>query len=365
MRRVGVYIFLFLIFALGFWRLGHRGELKLFENSRILMDTLVTISLYDRDETHSQQVMEAGFQKIARVDEVMNAYKKGSEVWEVNQASGDSFVPVGKGLFGLLSRSLRFSRLTKGAFDPTVGPLENLWGFTKDKYRVPKEEEIEMLLPLVGYKRVRLDGLHQRIFLPLKGTKIDLGGVAKGYAADKAAEVMEEMGIPGGIVNAGGDIRLWGKKPRGGLWRVAIRHPRQQGEFIGYLHLPSQGVATSGDYERCFFQMGKRYHHILDPTTGYPADSAVSVTVIAPSAEQADILATGAFVLGPKRGRELLEALPGVEGIIFYKREGTIKSYLTSGMRKRYNPEKGLTLSIDEKEEERCASSKQTLFFGE
>lgn len=358
MRRVGVYIFLVLIFGLGFWRLGHREELKLFENSRILMDTLVTISFYDRDEAHSQQVMEAGFRELERVARIMDAYKEGSEVWKVNQASGDSFVPVGNGLFGLLSRSLRFARLTKGAFDPTVGPLEEAWGFPSGQYRVPGKGQIESLLTLVGYGMVRADSLHQRIFLPLRGEKIDLGGVAKGYAADKAAEVMERMGIPGGIVNAGGDIRFWGKKPGGGLWRVAIRHPRKQGEFIGYLNLPSQGIATSGDYERCFFQKGKRYHHILDPATGYPSDSAVSVTVTAPSTEEADILATGAFVLGPKRGRELLEALPEAEGIILYEMNGTIKSCLTSGMRKRYNPEKSLTLSIDEKEEERCVSSK-------
>ncbi len=342
MRRVGVYLFLVLLFGLGFWRWGNKREFKLFESSRILMDTLVTISLYDRDEAHSQRVMKAGFQEIERVEEVMTTYQEGSEVWSINQAAGDSSVPVGAALFEVISRSLTYSRLTEGAFDPTVRPLEDLWGFTKDKYRVPKEGEIEMVFPLVGYKWVRLDSLHQRIFLPLKGQGIDLGGVAKGYAADRAAEVMESMGVPGGIVNAGGDTRLWGKKPGGELWRVAIRHPRQQGEFIGYLDLSSQGVATSGDYERCFFREGKRYHHLLDPFTGYPSDSCVSVTVIAPTAEEADILATGAFVMGPKRGREFLEALPGVKGVIFYERDGILRSCLTRGMRKIYIPEKNL-----------------------
>jgi len=322
------------------------------------MDTLVTISLYDRDETHSQQVMEAGFHELEKVEGAMDAYREGSEVWEVNRASGDSSVPVRKELFGLLSRSLRFSLLTRGAFDPTVGPLEEAWGFPSGQYQVPDREEIGGLLSLVDYEMVRADSLHQRVFLPLKGEEIDLGGVAKGYAADRAAEVMERMGVLGGIVNAGGDIRLWGRKPKGGLWRVAIRHPREQGEFIGYLNLSSQGIATSGDYERCFFQKGRRYHHILDPATGYPSDSAVSVTVIAPSTEEADLLATGAFVMGPRRGGKLLETLPGVEGLILYERGGTLRARLTSGMKKRFTPAKGQALSIDEKEEERCTSNR-------
>ena len=357
MKRVGVYLFLVLLFGLGFWRWGGRKGLKLFERSRILMDTLVTISLYDRDEAHSQVVMEAGFLEIEKVEEVMGTLKEGSQVWGINKASGDSSFPVGEALFEVISRSLTYSRLTKGAFDPTVAPLNSLWGFTTDRYRVPGRKEIEEILPLVGYLKVGLDSLHQRVFLPLKGEGIDLGGVAKGYAADRAAEVMEGLGIPGGIVNAGGDIRLWGRKPGGGLWRIAIRHPRQEGEFIGYLNLPFQGVATSGDYQRCFFQGGKRFHHILDAAIGYPSDSCVSVTVVAPTAEEADILATGAFVMGPKKGRELLERLPEVEGIIFYERDGILKSCLTRGMEQIYTPEEGLISSIDGKEREKCISS--------
>ncbi len=341
MRRAGVYIFLVLLITIGFWRWGKREELKLFEKSRILMDTVVTISLYERDETHSLEAMEIGFGELERMEGVMSAYRQGSEVWKINQAAGDSSVPVGRGLFYLISRALRFSRLTQGAFDPTIFPLEGVWGFPTGRYRVPRKGEIDTLLALVGYWRIKLDSLQQRVALPLRGEGIDLGGVAKGYAVDRVAELLEGMGVPGGVVNAGGDIRFWGVKPDGKLWRVAVRHPRQPGRFIGYLNIPAQGVATSGDYERCFFHQGKRYHHLLDPITGFPADSSVSVTVVAPTAEEADILATGVFVLGPREGRKLLEALPGVEGIIFYERDGALRFCLTEGMRKIYSSSGG------------------------
>jgi thiamine biosynthesis lipoprotein len=181
---------------------------------------------------------------------------------------------------------------TGGVFDITVGPLVELWGFSSKAYRVPRAEEVRAVLPLVGMEKVRFEA-NNLVLQP--GMKLDWGGIAKGWAVDKAARALREIGIVRGFINAGGDLFCWGANPDGRDWRIGIKHPRQRG-YLGVLSIRDKGVATSGDYQRYFERDGIRYHHIFDPTSGYPARERQSVTVIGPEAMLCDALATALFV---------------------------------------------------------------------
>jgi len=181
---------------------------------------------------------------------------------------------------------------TGGFFDISVGPLVELWGFSSKAYRVPRAEEVRAVLPLVGMDKIRLEA-NEIVLQP--GMKLDWSGIAKGWAVDRAARALRDMGITRGFINAGGDLFCWGANPDSGDWRIGIKHPRQKG-FLGVLSLRETGVATSGDYQRYFERDGIRYHHIFDPTSGYPARERQSVTVIGPETMLCDALATALFV---------------------------------------------------------------------
>lgn len=205
----------------------------------------------------------------------------------------------------LFRKALAVNRDSGGCFDITVGPLSELWGFSSKTYRVPSPEEIWEALLLIGMDKVKEENGRLAV---LPGMKLDWGGIAKGWGVDLAAKSLQEMGIPSGFINAGGDLFCWGKNPNRGPWRVGIKHPRQSG-FLGVLELSGLGAATSGDYQRFFEVQGVRYHHIYDPKTGYPSRGKQSVTVIGPETSVCDALSTALFV-----GREpaaILSKFPG------------------------------------------------------
>jgi thiamine biosynthesis lipoprotein len=217
-------------------------------------------------------------------------------------------------VFTLLQRSLWASESTHGAFDITFAGCGRLWSIRDE--RVPDERTLAACLQAVGYRRVRLDAWHSSVWLPDANMRIGLGGIAKGYGVDSAAEVLRRRGFGRFVVDGGGDLRVEGTD-LDGAWTVQIAHPRDPGRIFATLHLDRGAVVTSGDYVRYFERDGVRYHHILDPATGQPARRTVAVTVVAPSATDADALATGLFVLGPDRGLAALARLPGVEALFF------------------------------------------------
>jgi thiamine biosynthesis lipoprotein len=315
--KVG-YVALLLVFVSGCG-----GKYSTYKESRIVMGTVVQITVAHSDEALARRAMEKAFGEFERLDRILSSYLSDSEVSLINGRAGLEDVRVSGELLSLLVQAVEASRETGGAFDVTVGPLVELWQFDAGG-KVPAPEDLETALGLVDYRGLDLDVKESTVGLAAGGMKIDLGGIGKGFAVDRAANLLLEEGVENAIIDAGGDLRLLGSRPGKDFWRIGIRHPRDPARLLVSLDLAARAVVTSGDYERFFMAGGKRYHHLLDPATGFPAEECQSVTVVAGDTASADAYATAAFVLGPQRGLELLRRLPGVEGIIVDREGGVL-----------------------------------------
>ncbi len=291
-------------------RLRETAETEPVYASRILMGTVIEITAFGPDRRATARAIDAAFAEMARIEALMGP---GEQSDAVRISSADGPVEVSPETAKVLALGLEVAERSGGAFDMTLGRLKALWGIETEAPRVPSPEEIAGALEGSGAQALRLEGATAAKRNPR--TEVDLGGIAKGYAVDRAAEVLAAAGIASAAVNAGGDMRLVGARPDR-LWRIGIQDPRRSGAVLGTVELRDAAVVTSGDYERFFEHDGVRYHHIFDPRTGYPARTAQSVTVTAPSALLADALATALFVLGPEEGLALLEHYPGAEALI-------------------------------------------------
>jgi len=286
----------------------------LYRVNRLLMGTYVQITLPGTSE-RVKEAAQAVVDEIKRVEDLTSCHKP-SDLTAINDASGRGPLQINEELLGLLREGLTIAGETGGTFDPTVGPLTRLWDFSAGEPRLPERSEIEKAVAKVGWKRIRIAPATGTVFLPEAGMALDLGAVAKGYALDRAAAVIRQFGLTGGLVNAGGDVLALGEKGPGKPWRVGVQDPRDGKSIIAVAALKNRVIVTSGDYERFFIKDGTRYHHILDPRTGYPAQGLRSVTIVANRGVTADAVATAVFVLGPKRGLELIETMKGVEGLV-------------------------------------------------
>ena len=331
MKRIISYLLLVLLVAFAFWRIYR--PVRLWEAVRPMMDTVVTVKLCAKDSSSAQNLLRGAFEEMERIDRMMDSYSSTSEVALIDSMAGKGWVSISPDMERVLKRSQYFSELSGGAFDITVSPLKELWRFDSPNPSVPLPGQLASALTLVGYQNIQLEAGRVRLLEPKM--KLDLGGVAKGYAVDCAVEFLKKRGARSGLVDAGGDVRLWGKKPYGGEWQIAIRHPRERKKLIRVGKIALSSVATSGDYERFFIKNGKRYHHILDPHTGYPASGCVSATVWTRTATDADILATAVFVLGPEKGMELVERLDDVEALIFFEKDGNLEYVASQGVKDR------------------------------
>ncbi len=258
---------------------------KFLTSTQIIMGTTIEISIYPSDE----KALEEAFNEIKKVDKLMSTYKEDSEVSSLNR-QGE--MEVSSETLEVIKKALEFSRITKGAFDITCKPLINLWKKARKEMKVPGEEEINKALSLVGYEKIILKG--NLVSFKEKGMQIDLGGIAKGYAVDKAIEVLKKKGIKRALVNAGGDLYALGESPKRGKWQIGIQDPRNQDKIFLVIKIKDKGVATSGDYRRYFTIEGKRYSHIVNPKTGQTVEDVPrSVPIVAPEATTADALDTG------------------------------------------------------------------------
>ena len=258
-----------------------------------------------------------------------------TEILELNRQAGRQAVEISADTLAVLQQAINIGHLSDGAFDASIEPLISLWDITGQNPGVPSATPIAEAARHVDLSLMQID--ENRAFLPMEGMGVDLGGVAKGYAAGEAARLLEEAGFCCAILNFGGDIVTIGEKPDGSDWRIGIQHPAMsRGNLLGAVQIRgSMSVVTSGTYERGFEQDGIRYHHLLDPKTGFPAQNGLtSVTVVAADPTQADALATAAFVLGPKRGMDLLTSLPNTEGI-FVRADGIIE--VSQGLQDRFS----------------------------
>lgn len=292
---------------------------KIFRKDTILMDTLITINAVSDSEERAEKAINKAFDEIANLDNKLNFFSEKSELTMINNNAGVSEVKVSPETIYIIDKALWASEKTGGAFDPTIGIESSLWDF--NTHRKPDDRTIKEKLGLVNYKWVTINKEKSTVYLKKKGMLMDLGAIAKGYAADKAVEEMQKQGIKAGLVSVAGEIKAFGRKPDGKVWRVGIRNPRQKGkadEIIATLELKDMAISTSGDYERYFIIDGRRYHHILDPKTGYSAPECESVSIMTNEGTNTDAFSTGVFVLGPEKGMETITKM-GFEGLIVDK----------------------------------------------
>lgn len=297
------------------WAVDFYGE------TRVLWNVPVTVSVWTSRADRARESVERCFLRIKESAARLNYYDPRSEVARINRNSGIRPVKVSAETFHLIEKALEISRMVGGAFDITVRPLYALWDFRKK--RVPTSQEITKAKERVGYDLVVLDRKRRTVFLRKKGMEIDLGGILKGFLADRCVEILREMGVSGGMVAVGGDIRVFGSRPGRDVWRIGIKDPRGSG-VIAVLELREGAVSTSGDYERFFLKGGKRYHHIIDPRTGYPARGIWSATVVAKEGVLADALSTALFVLGIGRSAGILEKL--ATGFVVVEKGGRVRT---------------------------------------
>ena len=289
-----------------------------YEKSNIVMDTAVTLSAYGEN---SKEAVEESFKKLDEINEMASVSISTSDVYKINSASGKSYVKVHPEIFKMIKNSIEYSQLSDGAWDITLGPIINLWGIGTDKERIPLDEEIKAKLLLVGYDKISINENDNSVMLQKEGMAIDLGGIAKGFAADEVLKIYKKYNIENGLINLGSSsIYALGKNKDNNEWSVGIKHPRSEDPngYMGIIKLSNESLSTSGDYERCFIKDNKRYHHIIDPKTGYPVDNGVmSDTIvidgnITDNGMLCDILTTTVFTLGPEKGLKLIDSLQGV-----------------------------------------------------
>ena len=311
-----------------------------YDRSGIAMDTTVSLRATGKE---AQEAVDESFARIARLDALASSQNPDSDVSKINAAAGSHYVQVDPAVYEMISFAKGFSERSSGEWDITVGIITNLWQIGTEHQHVPEAGELAEAMQRVNYKDILLRPEDHSVMLAKAGMSIDLGGVAKGYAVDEVRKIYEAHHIESGLINMGASsMYAVGKTSKGKAWNIGMKHPRsdKDGEYLGIVSIENQALSTSGDYERYFIQDGKRYHHIFDPVTGYPADSGVmsDSIVINGDVEHAgmlsDILTTVVFVLGPQKGLAFIDGMDGVECEITGT-DGTI--YMTDGFRSRFS----------------------------
>lgn len=318
-------ILLILIFAFGnskksyilreFYCLGTLNQLKVYGN-----------------EKKANRAIEESIKRIYEIDDKMSVFKEYSEISKINKNAGNHSQIVSKDTYYVIQEAVKYCSLSKGAFDISIRPIVKLWGIGKKSAQVPSTNEINEKLKAVNYRDIVLGKNNSSIFLKNEKQEIDVGGIAKGYAADEVKKIMIKNGIKSAIINLGGNILVIGAKEDGTSWNVGIQDPiKARGEFALTINVINKSVVTSGDYERYFEEGGKRFHHIINPRTGYPSDSdIVSATIISDNSIEGDGLSTGVYIMGVKKAIELIEEIKGVDAIFITKDK---EIYVTDGIR--------------------------------
>ena len=311
----------------GFSLISRPGNTEWFGDSRAMMGTEISIYLWHDDPAAGAAAVEAVFMEASRIDELMSTYIEDSTISLVNREASDGPVMAGDELTGLVLRSLDISILTRGAFDITYDSVGQHYDFRER--RRPDKATIDAELESIDYRLVDADRATGTIRFLQPGVRINLGGIAKGYTVEQGVAVLRRHGVRYARVTAGGDSRLLGDR-RGKPWRIGVRDPREDGKVAVTLPLENEAISTSGDYERFFEEDGERYHHIIQPLTGEPANGVHSATIIGPDAVITDALSTSVFVMGVDQGLRLIATLPDYEGIVI-DAEG--RMYYSDGLR--------------------------------
>lgn len=312
------------------------------QTTHCAMGTVMTHKAFGLNAKDS---LEAVRREVARIEGLLSRFVPDSEISRVNGSAGIKSEKVSRETYEVLSKAVEFSRCFPGCFDVTIAPLVALWHTAKETLAQPDASSIKQVLPVVNYRDLILNPREITAGLRSGGQSVDLGGIGKGFAGDRIVDVFRRFGISSACSNLGGNVVTLGAKPDGSPWQIGIQHPRQENNLIGSVSVVNQTVVTSGDYQRYFTDsQGKRHHHILDPTTGYPAESGlISVSIVAGESVAADPLSTMVFVAGMEKGLEFLRSFPQTEAILV---DSNLHVYVTQGLRYRFQAAKGIAVTI-------------------
>jgi len=297
--------------------------------SSYALGTIINLKVYgSKGETAIKKAIE----KLNDIDDKMSAFKEDSEISRITSKAGVMSQAVSKDTFFVIKKAVEYSEILEGTFDPTIRPLVKLWNIGTEQETIPEKVQIDETLKLVNYNDVILDESKNSIMLKQKNQALDVGGIAKGFAADEVRDILYEHNIKSALIDLGGNIFALGSKNDGTHWKIGIQNPfKPRGEYIGILSVKNKSVVTSGNYERYFMKDGKRFHHIIDPKTGYPSQSKIiSATIISDNSIDGDGLSTGVYIIGIDKAMKIIEAIDGI-GAIFVTEDK--KVYMTSGVK--------------------------------
>lgn len=282
-----------------------------------LMGNRFEFTVIAENKEIGNQAIDQAIVEVKRIEELLSTFKTSSQANEINDQAGIKPVKIDREVLQLISRANKISAITDGAFDITYGSIDkSLWNFDLNMTSLPDQETALKTVELINYRHVLINDEECTVMLKNKGMRIGFGGIGKGYAADKAKQILQNLGIKSGIVNAAGDLITWGEQLNGSAWTIGIADPDQSGRPFSSLNISNMAIATSGNYEKFVIIDGKRYSHTIDPKTGLPVSGIKSVSILCPSAELADALATPVVVMGVKVGLNLINQIQHVECVI-------------------------------------------------
>lgn len=308
-------------------------EIEPISKSELLMGTVVTVTMYDNsDET----ILDKVFNKVKELESTLSINENGTLVDKINENAGVSPVKVDTETFAVIEKGLEFSNKSEGLFDITVGPLVKLWSIGLPEAKLPTDEEISLVLPLINRNKLILDKENLTVYLEDKNMKIDLGGIAKGFTADIISNLLSENNVNSAIINLGGNIFAKGIKVNGSKWKIGIQDPNSnRGAIVGNISVENKSIVTSGTYERFFEQDGIKYHHILSPSTGYPYENNIAgITIVSDYSVDGDGLSTSVFAMGVEEGLKFINNYEGVDAI-FVTNDNKI--YLSDNLKDSFN----------------------------
>lgn len=291
---------------------------------------------------YARKALTAGKAEVLRLEHKLSRFNPKSEISKINKYAGTKAVKVSLETYEVMAKAMKFFTVSEGLFDVTIAPLVELWDY-KHSSEAPKESDIMSVLTLVNSCNLKLTPYKKTVMLQKRGQSIDLGGIGKGFISDQFINRIKEFNLTSAFINIGGNVSTLGNNPNGSPWRVGIRHPRYPGCVIGVVNITNSSVVTSGDYERYFIdKKGNRFHHILDPRSGYPAVSGlISVTIIADSALEADALSTVLFISGLRGGLPILSQFPNIKAMMI---DEHLQVYITHNLKEQYQATAGVSL---------------------
>jgi thiamine biosynthesis lipoprotein len=305
---------------------------------RYLMGASVEVEAYGADEPTRRAAIEESFAAMTEIDRLMSNYRDDSELAQVNRLAAEHPVPLSDPLFSVLDAAQRVSRESGGAFDVTVGPIVKLWGFHDKKPHMPTAAELDRVRPLVDYRKLNLDTDVRTARFARPGMEIDLGGIAKGFAVEVAANVLRRRGL-GGFIDAGGNQYLLGTPPGKTRWTIGIKDPDRPDRLLGVIDTAETSVSTSADYATFIEIDGRKYGHVIDPHTLRPSSAALSVTILSRDGTLADAMSKAAFVLGPSTGLRLVDSFQGMSAVIAYRKtDGSIGVTMSPRLERAFRP---------------------------